>query len=64
VKSSYDKFSTKFNISNPGISSFELLWKNSKNNESLNVSKHLNFVSVKLGTIIQAHPKGLSRFCE
>jgi hypothetical protein len=58
VKSSYDKFTTRFNISNPGISSVELLWKNSKSNESLRASKSLDFVSVKLGTILEVHPKG------
>jgi hypothetical protein len=56
--SSYDKFKTRFTISKPGISSINLLWKNSKNNENLTVSESVNFASVQLGNISSIHPSG------
>jgi hypothetical protein len=58
--SSYDKFKTKFTISKPGISSINLLWKNSKNNDNLTVSQSVNFASVQLGNISSIHPSGLN----
>jgi hypothetical protein len=56
--SSYDKFKTRFTISKPGISSINLLWKNSKNNDNLTVSQSVNFASVQLGNISSIHPSG------
>jgi hypothetical protein len=58
--SSYDKFKTRFTISKPGISSINLLWKNSKNNDNLTVSQSVNFASVQLGNISSIHPSGLN----
>jgi hypothetical protein len=52
-------FKTKFSVSKAGVSSIQLLWKNSKNNDSLTISESVNFVSVQLGNIVSCHPSGL-----
>jgi hypothetical protein len=59
-KVSYEQnFKTRFTISKPGVSSIQLLWKNSKNNDSLAISESVNFVSVQFGNIVSSHPLGL-----